>query len=158
MDQYLKIRTMDSNSFESDFIKEVSIKDNMLSGLVFLPALNKLLPLEIDPEIDHPKPVDFDKLIKEGRRLIEYLHPESLQMLKDFLSREITESAYEQEDHPPTAQDFTALSQDLDLVKIAVFPNGFVLDYKSTTIFADSEIKVQLNQAFNVDDIAIYDE
>lgn len=149
---------MDSNSFESDFIKEIAIKDNMLSGLVFLPALNKLLPLEIDPAIDSPKPVDFDTLIKEGRRLIEYLHPESLQMLKDFLSREITESAYEQENHQPTAQDFTALSQDLDLVKISVFPDGFMLDYRSATIFADSEIKVQLNQAFNVDDIAIYDE
>lgn len=141
----------------SDFIKEIIIEDNILQGVIFSPSLNQSLAIEIDPESEGTELADFEELSSQLQRLVDYFTREKLQQLQVSVAREITESAYEQEDYTPTATDFAALEQDLNLTKIIAFPEGFAFDYSAKATYPGNLIKVQLDEDFDIADVAIYD-
>lgn len=138
-------------------INNITIDNNLLQGTMRSPSLHQSFPIEIDLEEDSTSPADFDDLINELQRLIAHLTPDHLQKIEASIASEITESAYEQTDYTPTADDFTALENDLKLVKIIAFPDGFALDYTAEVNYPGNQIKVQLDEDFNIDDVAIYD-
>ncbi|MGO4288270.1 hypothetical protein [Chitinophaga sp. RAB17] len=110
-------------------INNISIENNLLQATIRSPSLHQSFPIEIDLEEDSTNPADFDGLINELQRLIVYLTPVQLQEITASIAREITTSAYQQSGYIPTADDFTALENDLKLVKVIAFPEGFALDY-----------------------------
>lgn len=139
-------------------ITNITIENNLLQGTIFSPSLHQTFAIEIDPETDTAiTTADFDNLIPELQRLIEHLTPDQLQNITASAARELTNSAYEQSGYTPTEADFTALENELKLMKIIVFPEGFAFDYTADVNYPGNQIKVQLDEDFNIDDIAIYE-
>lgn len=138
-------------------ITNITIENNLLLGTIFSPSLHQSFAIEIDPETDATTTAHFDDLINELQRLIGYLMPDLLQKITTSTAREITTSAYEQSDYTPTEADFTVLENDLKLLKIITFPEGFAFDYAAEANYPGNQIKVQLDEDFNIEDIAIYE-
>jgi hypothetical protein len=138
-------------------ITNITIENSLLQGTIFSPSLHQSFAIEIDPETDTTTTADFDDLIKELQRLIEYLTPDQLQKITTSIAREITTSAYEQSDYTPTEPDFTALENDLKLMKIITFPEGFAFDYAAEANYPGNQVTVQLDEDFNIEDVAIYE-
>lgn len=133
------------------------IEENMLTGKVKLAAIQEPVSLMIDPEIASTEPDDFTPLVEETKKLVAYLDGGKFQEIVDAVAKEINESAYEQQHVPPSPDELTALINDLTLTGIEVFPEGFMLNFISEKIFPGSEIKVQLEEDFSIDDVSIYD-
>jgi hypothetical protein len=138
-------------------IKNTTIDNNLLQGTIFSPSLDQSFPVEIDLEEDSTNPADFDELTNELQRLITYLTPDNLKAMEAAIAKEITESAYEQTEYIPDAADFASVANDLKLVKIITFPEGFAFDYTAEINYPGNQIKIQLDTEFNIDDVGIYD-
>ncbi|MDR6569814.1 hypothetical protein SAMN05660461_1859 [Chitinophaga ginsengisegetis] len=133
------------------------IEENMLTAKVKLAAIQEPVSLMIDPETVSTEPDDFAPLVEEAKKLVAYLDSGKYQEIVDAVAKEINESAYGQQDVPPSSDELTALINDLTLAGIEVFPEGFMLNFISEKIFPGSEIKVQLEEDFSIDDVSIYD-
>jgi len=138
-------------------IKNTTIDNNLLLGTIFSPSLDQSFPIEIDLEETSTHPSDFDALTNELQRLISYLTPANLKAMEAAIAKEITESAYEQTEYVPDEDDFASVANDLKLVKIITFPEGFVFDYTAEINYPDNQIKIQLYTEFNIEDVGIYD-
>lgn len=144
------------HSFGPEII-EGHIDENMLTAKVKLAAIPEPVSLMIDPETVSTEPDDFSALVEATKKLVAYLDGGKFGEIVDAVAREINESAYGQQDVPPSADELTALINDLALTGIEVFPEGFMLNFISEKIFPGSEIKVQLEEDFSIDDVSIYD-
>ncbi|MGF6846599.1 hypothetical protein QFZ51_001834 [Chitinophaga sp. W3I9] len=144
------------HSFGPEII-EGHIDENMLTAKVKLAAIPEPVSLMIDPETVSTEPDDFSALVEATKKLVAYLDGGKFGEIVDAVAREINESAYGQQDVPPSADELTALINDLALTGIEVFPEGFMLNFIAEKIFPGSEIKVQLEEDFSIDDVSIYD-
>ncbi len=133
------------------------IDENMLTAKVKLAAIPEPVSLMIDPETISTEPDDFTSLVEATKKLVAYLDGGKFGEIVDAVAKEINESAYGQQDVPPSPDELTALINDLALTGIEVFPEGFMLNFISEKIFPGSEIKVQLEEDFSIDDVSIYD-
>jgi hypothetical protein len=133
------------------------IEENMLTGKVKIAALQAPVSLMIDPETVSTAPDDFMPLVEAIKKLVAYLDSGKFQEIVDAVAKEINDSAYEQQDLSPSPDELTALINDLTLAGIEVFPEGFMLNFIAEKIFPGSEIKVQLEEDFSIDDVSIYD-
>ncbi|MEZ2442391.1 hypothetical protein AB6805_11750 [Chitinophaga sp. RCC_12] len=144
------------HSFGPEII-EGHIDENMLTAKVKLAAIPEPVSLMIDPETISTEPDDFTSLVEATKKLVAYLDGGKFGEIVDAVAKEINESAYGQQDVPPSADELTALINDLALTGIEVFPEGFMLNFIAEKIFPGSEIKVQLEEDFSIDDVSIYD-
>lgn len=144
------------HSFGPEII-EGHIDENMLTAKVKLAAIPEPVSLMIDPETVSTEPDDFSALVEATKKLVAYLDGGKFGEIVDAVAKEINESAYGQQDVPPSADELTALINDLALTGIEVFPEGFMLNFIAEKIFPGSEIKVQLEEDFSIDDVSIYD-
>ncbi len=95
------------------------------------------------------------------RQFLTYAGNGNLEQLRKEVSKEITESAYEQDDK--LSADSTVLlnkeqrswNRTLNLKELLVFDEGYVIEYASPSIFGGAQITVQLTADFEIDDIAI---
>jgi hypothetical protein len=142
----------------SKYILQAHIEENILKGKILLAGSEKLVSIEIDPENGGASTGDFNEMAAAAKKLATYLSPKKLNEITSSVSLEITDSAYEQDDHQPSTEETDVLTKELSLVKITVFPEGFMLHYHAEKTFPGSEINVQLDTDFSIDDIAIYDE
>ncbi|WP_436484464.1 hypothetical protein [Chitinophaga sp. ARDCPP14] len=144
------------HSFGPEII-EGHIDENMLTAKVKLAAIPEPVSLMIDPETVSTEPDDFTSLVEATKKLVAYLDGGKFGEIVDAVAKKINESAYGQQDVPPSADELTALINDLTLMGIEVFPEGFMLNFIAEKIFPGSEIKVQLEEDFSIDDVSIYD-
>lgn len=138
-------------------ITDGHIEDNMLTGRIKLAGMQAAVSLMIDPEAESTEPGDFTLLLDATHQLVTYLNTGKLREIIAAVANEINESAYEQQDDMPGPEELTNLINDLALTGIEVFPEGFMLNFNAGTIFPGADIRVQLNEDFSIDDVAIYD-
>jgi hypothetical protein len=148
-----------NNPFEG-LISNPKISDDTLTGTIFLPVQNRSLPVELETDSEGQTLKDFEDLSGLVRQFLIYAGNGNLEQLRKEVSKEITESAYEQDDKLSADTSFIEertkeLEQDLELKELLVFDEGYVIEYASPSIFAAAQITVQLTTDFEIDDIAI---
>ena len=62
------------------------------------------------------------------------------------------------ESNEPLAARFNKLVQDLHLEHVIVYSDAYLLFLGSPTIFPDDEIVIQLNSAYEIEDMEVEDE
>ena len=144
----------------ANFIVEtVDGESSTLEGYIKIAGTDITANLDLESDTDSTPKIegveDFRALINMVQDLSEYLTEEKLHELKQSVSKEISDAAYEQ-DGDPSDEDYQKLTNDLNLVDVYVFDEGFVLTFSSEEIFPDSDIIVQLNADYSIDDIAVY--
>lgn len=148
------------NKHFEGLISNPQISDDALTGTIFLPVQNRSLPVELEIDSEGQTLEDYEGLTNLVRQFLTYAGNGNLEQLRKEISKEITESAYEQDDKLSGDKIFieqrtNELEQDLELKGLLVFDDGYVIEYASSSIFGDAQITVQLTTDFEIDDIAI---
>ncbi len=152
-----KFNKMSSGNHFGPHITDGRIEDNMLTGKIKIAAIGEPVSLMIDPEAESTAPEDFTPLLEATHQLTTWLNTGKFQEIIAAVANEINESAYEQQDDMPAPEALTSLINDLMLTGIEVFPEGFMLNFRAGTALPGADIRVQLNEDFSIDDVAIYD-
>ncbi|MGL4666998.1 MAG: hypothetical protein ACRCWR_03610 [Saezia sp.] len=82
-------------------------------------------------------------------------------MLADCISQsaqDLIDSLYEESNVEPHKDEFNKLTQDMALVRIAVYSDAFMLFFTAKKLFPGDEILVQLNEDYEVEDMVFEEE
>ena len=139
---------------ESNLIEGLVIREGMLKGKCTL--LSEEIKVELDTELDSPQKSDYEQLLTSFRDTLKYLTESKVSEYKKYISQEITDACYEQDDYSATEQDYQSLYDELCIKKIYFSLEAFVLTLRAKKIFKSSDIIFQVNlPEYEIDDCYI---
>ncbi len=87
---------------------------------------------------------------------LDGLSAEKLEAIEEEVVRELTDSAFEQEERDVEEEDYRKLAGDMELVGVVVFTDGIVaLEFVAERNYPDLVISVQLDPDFEVEDLLV---
>lgn len=112
------------------------------------------ISVELDLEAETGSEKEFSKLETQAIKMIERYTNKQEKILAR-VSKEVTESSYEQSSYKPDKKDFDSLREQLILKSIYAFEDGLVITFDAPVAYPDYEISVQLTRLAAVDDISL---
>jgi len=138
----------------SDYKLNDTPGDDMITGVIAL-STREVIDFELDKEEEEATFEIYELLADNLANFIQYLTVEKLNEYKELLATEITKAAYEQDDYQPSRDNIKELYDDLELKKIYVANDAFVLWYKSANIYEEEDLTMQINMpGYEIDDIS----
>ncbi|MBW1296761.1 hypothetical protein [Aquimarina litoralis] len=143
----------DYDAFE--FIESPSIHNGILEGyaMMFEDSYKVKVTLDIEKETSNIE--DFRSLANVSYDRISRLNLERFKILKKEITNRITTSSYSQSEYIPTEKDFHSLQNELKIDQINFYTEDFVLLFYAKNNFPDSTIYIQLNDAFEIENIEV---
>lgn len=89
-------------------------------------------------------------------KALDGLSAEKLEAIEEEVVRELTDSAFAEEEREIEEEDYRKLAGDMELIGIAVFTDGVVtLEFIAENNYPDLVIYVQLDDDYGVDDLMV---
>lgn len=131
------------------------LDEGVLEGYITINGIE----IEANLDLENPKATidDYKDLITQTERFADYFTAEKQQDLVEAVAEEVVDSALEQSDEKATADDYKSLQNDMRLIDVYAFEDGFVLTYKSDNNFPNNDIIVQIDEDCTIDDIVVED-
>lgn len=141
-------------SIESELVRDLAIRAGILKGGITF--LDEDIKVELDTEIESPTKSDYEQLLKLLDEILKNLTNNKMTEYKKYISKEIIDACYEQDENNPSEQDYQSLYEDLSVKKIYVSLDAFVLTLRAKKTFKSSDIIFQVNlPEYEIDDCYI---
>lgn len=139
-------------------LKNISLSSKVLSGYTNTSfSKNDLIKVTYCIEKNGPVNItDFDKLIHYSESAFKNLNQESIDSIKVSISKELTDSSFNQSDYKPTEEDYIVLKQSLDIKQINFYEEDFVIELVSKPVYPDMKITCQLSYDFEIIETMIF--
>ncbi|WP_299902877.1 hypothetical protein [uncultured Aquimarina sp.] len=143
----------DYDAFE--FIESPNINDAILEGYALILENSNRVKVTLDIEKETSNIKDFRSLANVSCDRISRLNLERLEILKKEIADQITKSSYSQSEYTPTEKDSNSLQNELKIDQINFYTEDFVLLFSANNNFPNSTIYIQLNDAFEIENIEV---
>ena len=138
-------------SIESELVKDLAIRAGMLKGKTTL--LGEDIKVELDTEIESPTKSDYEQLLKLLDEILKNLTNGKMAEYNKYISKEIINACYEQDENSSSEQDYQSLYEDLSIKKIYVSLDAFVVTLRAKKTFKSSDVIFQVNlPEYEIDD------
>ena len=129
------------------------VDDTFVAAYIDFAAVGSTVGLNVDPDFDEQEGeedvVNVEALIATTKRLLA-VSAEHWQTIVDEVVEEIEAAVGDEE-----VEEKTPLADDIELASLAVFTDAVLVGFVAHQQFPDSMIYVQLDEDFEVEDIAI---
>ncbi|MFK7786085.1 MAG: hypothetical protein AB8B56_13270 [Crocinitomicaceae bacterium] len=135
---------------------DLRVEDGHLRGGIFLESqlTNVEVLFDLESEGGTQELDDFKDIVSSYRTfIIELLAETKLSILKERISKEITDASYSQSDSNARKEDYQELQEDLTIIKISFYREDMVLNFVAEKVYKDAHIYCQLDKDWVVDDI-----
>lgn len=123
-------------------------------ALILLPTGQSVALRWVDE--DDELPTDEAALRTLADDALDGLSGEKLESIEEEVVRDLTDSAFEQEERDVEEEDYRKLAGDMELIGVTVFTDGIVtLEYLAENSYPDLVIYVQLDPDFAVEDLLV---
>ncbi|AZA78671.1 hypothetical protein EG347_14715 [Chryseobacterium sp. G0186] len=133
-------------------IKKELAEDN-LSVLFDIGIIEKTMPAEFSLEEPGLSIENYNALLQKGEETLEILYYKNeIERIKEEISIEITESAYEGDFR---TEEYANLVKDLFVSGFHFFEEDIIIVFMAPEIFSNNTINVQLDYLLEIQDLSI---